>query len=78
EVDEGDAVAGARLLFEPARSEGLLAAQIDDRFDATAREPADMMRRRLRRAPDVIRDAMPIIISYSSNSVIDEQHFGVA
>jgi hypothetical protein len=78
EIDEGDAVACARLLLEPARSEGLLAAQVDDRLDATAREPADMVRRRLRGPPDILRDAMPIIICYSSNSIIDEEHFRVA
>ena len=52
----------AGLLFQPTRPVRLLAAQIYDGLDTAAGQPSDLMRRRLRRTPDVIRNAVPVVI----------------
>jgi len=78
QIDELDAMTRARLLLQPACSERLFAAKVDDRFDAVSGEPADVMRRRLSGAPGILRDAMPVIINEPHKPVIYEQHFRIA
>ena len=68
----------ACLLLQPTRTERLLTAEIDDRFDATFGEPSDVMGRGLSGAPSILRYTMPVIADEPHKPVVYKEHFRVA
>ena len=74
ERHEGDAVALARLALERPGAMAAAAAQIDDRAHAGRREGGDLLRGRLRRAPQLVRDLVVVEIDEPEGAVIGEDH----
>jgi hypothetical protein len=73
-IDERNTVFAAGVPLRPVASAGARAAQIDDRTHALACHGADVVRRRLRRAPSPRADPVLVEIEQAEDAVVDQQH----
>jgi hypothetical protein len=64
----------AGLLLERPAAELASAAKVHDRPDAVAGGPGDIARQRLRRAPQLVADLMPVRIDEPDEAVVGHDH----
>ena len=76
EFDEVEAEPVAGVLLQLPGAVLPPAAQVDDCAHPALGEPGELMRRRLRRAPQVRRDLVPVEIQQPEGAVVDEHHMG--